>query len=96
MQSFNLVVCVFVRRLSAEQLIRSKRVPATASVVISSHTSNDVSFDSNIRTELLYLHPQTPQSSTSDTSQNKQHSNTVEELDESNKEEKESKNITGR
>ncbi|KAK3702883.1 hypothetical protein QZH41_014160, partial [Actinostola sp. cb2023] len=50
------------RRLSSEQMIRSKRVPATASVVISSHTSNDASFDSNMRTELLYLHPNTPQS----------------------------------
>ena len=50
--------------MSAEQLIRSKRVPTTSSVVISSQTNKDVSFDSSIRTELLYLHSKSPNEDT--------------------------------
>lgn len=78
-------------------MIRSKRVPATASVVISSNTNDDVSFDSNMRTELLYLHPKT-QPSTSDVLQDKQHCivNELKPDENKNEEIEENKNITGR
>lgn len=92
---FNCVLILslfYARRLSAEQLIRSKRVPTTASVVISSHTSNDVSFDSNIRTELLYLHSKPSQSTTPEPPQVLQNSNFKEvKLNESKDEESQEK-----
>ncbi|XP_048579557.1 male-specific lethal 1 homolog isoform X2 [Nematostella vectensis] len=44
------------RRLSVEQMIRKKRVPTSFSVVMSSCMSNDLSYDTHMRTELLYLH----------------------------------------
>lgn len=48
------------RRLSVEQMMRAKRVPATASVTMTSHMCEDVSYDTHIRTEKLYLHGDLP------------------------------------
>ena len=44
------------RRLSVEQMVRAKRVPATASVTMTSHMCEDISFDTHMRTEMLYFH----------------------------------------
>lgn len=44
------------RRLSVEQMMRAKRVPATAPVTMTSHMCEDLSYDTHIRTEKLYLH----------------------------------------
>lgn len=44
------------RRLSVEQMMRAKRVPATAPVTMTSHMCKDLSYDTHIRTEKLYLH----------------------------------------
>lgn len=44
------------RRLSVEQMVRAKRVPATAPVTMTSHMCEDISFDTHMRTETLYLH----------------------------------------
>ena len=46
----------FSRRLSVEQMVRAKRVPATASVTMTSHMCEDISYDTHMRTEMLYLH----------------------------------------
>lgn len=48
------------RRLSVEQMMRAKRVPATAPVTMTSHMCEDVSYDTHIRTEKLYLHGDLP------------------------------------
>lgn len=48
------------RRLSVEQMMRAKRVPATAAVTMTSHMCEDVSYDTHIRTEKLYLHGDLP------------------------------------
>lgn len=44
------------RRLSVEQMVRAKRVPATASVTMTSQMCEDISYDTHMRTEMLYLH----------------------------------------
>lgn len=36
--------------------MRAKRVPATASVTMTSHMCEDISYDTHLRTEMLYLH----------------------------------------
>ena len=46
----------YSRRLSVEQMVRAKRVPATASVTMTSHMCEDISYDTHMRTEMLYLH----------------------------------------
>lgn len=48
------------RRLSVEQMMRAKRVPATAPVTMTSHMCEDVSYDTHMRTEKLYLHGNSP------------------------------------
>lgn len=40
--------------------MRAKRVPATSSVTMTSHMCEDVSYDTHIRTEKLYLHGDLP------------------------------------
>ena len=37
-------------------MVRAKRVPATASVTMTSHMCEDISYDTHLRTEMLYLH----------------------------------------
>ena len=40
--------------------MRAKRVPATASVTMTSHMCEDISYDTHMRTEMLYLHDDSP------------------------------------
>lgn len=44
------------RRLSVEQMMRAKRVPATSSVTMTSQMCEDITYDTHMRTETLYLH----------------------------------------
>ena len=37
-------------------MVRGKRVPATSSVTMTSHMCDDISYDTHLRTEMLYLH----------------------------------------
>lgn len=37
-------------------MVRAKRVPATASVTMTSQMCEDISYDTHMRTEMLYLH----------------------------------------
>ena len=41
-------------------MMRAKRVPATAPVTMTSHMCEDVSYDTHMRTEKLYLHGNSP------------------------------------